>query len=211
MARKTNIRTVINRVKQKKAVSVSDAVRLGGQVNNLNTDQLKKLVSTMASASNKRIKRLAQAGQPIEDTVDRFSVAGKNRNQLLAEYARAKQFLNTENLSLSGQRKIRQESNKRLAEKLGQKTDTFFNDKDKYDTFWRTYERLAEIDKSVKLPQYKYRLLNDMKQVYKENPEMDVESLTEKMRERTDYIYQTLQEETETDDIFTIEEDEETE
>ena len=211
MTRKTNIRTVISRVKNKQAVSVSDAVRLGGRVNDLNTDQLKKLVSTMASASNKRIKRLAQAGQPIEDTVDRFSVAGKNRNQLLSEYARAKQFLNTENLSLSGQRKIRQESNKRLAEKLNQKADTFFNDKDKYDTFWRTYERLAEIDKSVKLPQYKYRLLNDMKQVYKENPEMDVESLTEKMRERTDYIYQTLQEETETDDIFTIEEDEEAE
>ena len=60
-----------------KGQSVKKLLSLNGSdLKTMDRSELAHVVSTMASAANKRITRLEKAGQPISDTVDRFSVAG---------------------------------------------------------------------------------------------------------------------------------------
>ena len=77
--------------------------------------ELSKIVSSMASAANKRIKRFEQAGENSPATryaekAGRFSVAGKNLNQLRAEYTRAKSFLNQETSTLRQWKQTKKET-----------------------------------------------------------------------------------------------------
>ena len=67
--------------------------------------ELSKIVSSLASAANKRIRRFERAGEISPATryaekAGKFSVAGKNVNQLRSEYSRAKTFLQEKSSTL---------------------------------------------------------------------------------------------------------------
>lgn len=73
----------------------------------MSRSELARSVSQLASAANKRLKRFAQKGTVTPATrsamkVGKFSVAGKNENQLLAEYIRVKQFMTAETSTAKG-------------------------------------------------------------------------------------------------------------
>ena len=183
--------------------------------------EMARIVSTVASAANKRISRLEKAGQPITDTIDKFSVAGKSRNELMKEFRRVKDFMNAEQLSLSGQSNLARKTAqglagaitgegsgktfkkeyKRIRKILG---DPMENDSN-YSTFWGAYERLAEQNPIIRQKQYKYRVLGQQIKYMEANPNITKEELHNKMQADMDRIYAEVQEEQEeTEDAFTF-------
>lgn len=65
----------------------------------LSISQLREVVGRLGMAANKRIQRIEKVGEStpateyIERSGGRFSVKGKNLNQLRTEYVRARDFL----------------------------------------------------------------------------------------------------------------------
>jgi len=181
--------------------------------------EMARIVSTVASAANKRITRLEKAGQPITDTIDKFSVAGKSRNELMKEFRRVKDFMNAETLSLSGQRTVSDRTARGLAGALtGSQKGKKFNKavKEIRDTlgergsdananFWRAYERLKESNPIIANKQYKYLVLTEQIKIMQENPGISAEDLQQRMEQEMDNIYTEVQEEQEeTEDVFTF-------
>ena len=84
--------------------------------------EMKKEVSRRASAANKRIKRVEEAGlgssaiTAVYNNGGKFSVRGKNTmNELYKELQRVTNFLNMSNSTLGGARK----EVKRISERIG--------------------------------------------------------------------------------------------
>ena len=80
---------------------------------------IRKAVNTIASAANKRLRRISSAGydyQGMESTpyhgedsiagVRRFSTKGKSEEELYSEFKRAKSFMESELSSISGMKKV---------------------------------------------------------------------------------------------------------
>lgn len=138
---------------------------------NMSRKDLAKNVSILASAANKRIKRMKQSGEysPAVDWVKthggNFSVAGKDKNQLLVEFFRVQQFLESKTSTVRGakkwQRSVKKEVGKAIKGRLkvrgeGAKTiedslNAIFNDPKKREDFWDLYSRItAEYDVKAK-------------------------------------------------------------
>lgn len=217
--------------------TVKSVLKLTGKdLRKLGRADLAKVVSQAASAANKRLKRASAAGQPIEDTIDRFSVAGKNKNELMKEFTRVKNFLGKPELSLSGQKKLARETATGLTEKIigTKRKDTEAGSKERkaydkmrrqigkalntsmgsgseqYDTFWRAYDRLTEKNANIKENKsLKYRVLKKQISIMAKNPQQSVDELHERMTKEFESIYQAEQEEREREkpeDAFTIKE-----
>ena len=185
----------------------------GSDIRTMTRAELARTVSTIASAANKRITRLENAGQPITDTHPRFSVAGKSRAELMREFSRVKNFMNSPQASLSGQNRVRNEVSERLAKEYNPRetaeTETeyekrikryqkeelkdIFSDKEKYDKFWRSYERAKESNPIIANKQYKYRVLREQKQVMQENPNYTPEQIANAVNERMESVYKAVQ------------------
>ena len=90
-------------------------------MNKLSTKNLKSITSRLVSSANKRLKRIEKANLtelnvPYKKVMEsgKFSVKGKNRNQVLQEYARVKEYLESKTSSLSGYKSYRQKVKDRL-------------------------------------------------------------------------------------------------
>lgn len=176
-----------------------------------------KIVSSIASAANKRITRMEKAGQPITDTVQKFSVAGKTRNELMKEFRRVKDFMQAETLSLRGQRIVGTKTARGIAGALaGVGSGKEFKKKLKevssamgtpgssqHDTFWRTYERLKETSPIIANKQYKYRVLGEQIKIMNNNPNISADELQARMQSELNRIYEETQEEETPTDVFT--------
>ena len=197
----------------------------GSDIRGMTRNELANAVSVIASAANKRIVRLEQAGQPIQDTWKKFSVAGKSRAELMREFSRVKNFMTGETTSLSGQASVRRkvaeqlakssleqkpgESERKYQQRLNKKTkelNTFLKDKKKYDKFWRAYEMLKEKSPQVANKQYKYKILQEQKQFMIANPRARKTTILKNMEKAFKDLYKAEQkEQTEDDgDAFTL-------
>lgn len=201
----------------KRIASTRNALNLSGRdLRKFDRAQLAKVVSTIASSANKRLSRMEKAGQPVTDTIEKFSVAGKSRNELLQEFRRVKEYMQAETLSLSGQKQVARKTAQGLAGALsggtkGKKYNDIFNevkntigDKENKDTFWRAYERLKESNPIIANKQYKYKILGKQIKVMKENPGISVEELHARMKQDADAIYEAEQEQETVKDVFTF-------
>ena len=189
----------------------------GVQLRSMTRSEVARVVSTLASAGNKRIVRLEKAGQPITQTIKKFSVAGKTKNELMKEFTRVKNFMNAESQSLSGQKNVARKVSKGLAERTfgkseeqlerGEKTKfretmkgfenllegSYRGTKNK-TTFWRAYERLKESNPIVAQKGYKYRLLEKQAQIMKSAPSISTSRLKDRMQNVFDEMYLAEQE-----------------
>lgn len=203
-----------NRFTSREALALS-----GKDLKSYSRSEMARIVSTVASAANKRITRLEKAGQPITDTIDKFSVAGKSRNELMKEFRRVKDFMNAETLSLRGQRMVSDRIARGLAGALtGSQKGKKFNKAvkeirntlgergtDSNTNFWRAYERLKESNPIIANKQYKYRVLTEQIKIMQENPGISAEDLQQRMEQEMDNIYTEVQEEQEeAEDVFTF-------
>lgn len=112
--------------------------------------ELAKAVSTLASAGNKRLKRIEQAGledyssayRYIQRTGGKFSVRGKSKEELILEYKRAKGFLSParKTSTVSGIKASKEENELKVEERLG----VTFKNEDEAKEFWKAYNKYAD-------------------------------------------------------------------
>ncbi len=130
------------------------------QLTNLTRNELAKVVSKLASAANKRIKRLLQNNVPSPALIGRFergkihfSVKGKNVDELKKEYLEVKSYLSAETSTVKGARKV-----------MNTVINTLKNEKgieiteDQYSAFFRIYEAVKERDPYISLQNIKYQV-----------------------------------------------------
>lgn len=91
------------------SMKVKDVLMLSDvQINKMSRRELSQVTSILASAANKRIARIEKAGvtSPAVSSVKshdgKFSVKGKNTNQLRGEFARARNFMQNTTSTLRG-------------------------------------------------------------------------------------------------------------
>lgn len=120
------------------------------QLNNLTESEMKQITSRLVSASNKRIRRLEQttmgtssfAYQKVESRGKKFSVRGKNLNQVKQEFKLAKQFLQYKTSTVSGWKKYRSKMEKRVSGETYGESQQW---KDAtWKKFWKVYRRFEE-------------------------------------------------------------------
>lgn len=112
-------------------------------VQRMNRRELAAVVSTLASAANKRLARLERSNvgelspayQQTQKRGQRFSVAGKNVNQLRNEYKAVTQFLKRGTSTVSGWKKVRKETYSRIG--------GGFTSAAQEKRFWEAYRKLA--------------------------------------------------------------------
>lgn len=171
--KKSKVKQKIDALQAKK--SIGQLTRLhANTVNKMNTITLRAVVQKMASAANKRVKRIKSKGISTPATreaerVGKFSTKGKNINELRAEYKRIKAFLKSPSSTIKGYKKqskrfaeklnkIQDQNRKRREKKLAregillppsepQKSIDEYTVEDfynKYDKLWRVIDRLRE-------------------------------------------------------------------
>lgn len=120
------------------------------QLNSLSESEMKQITSRLVSASNKRIKRLEQttmgtssfAYQTIESRGRKFSVRGKNLNQVKQEFKLAKQFLQYKTSTITGWNKYRTKMEQRVSgETYGESQQWSIPT---WKKFWKVYRRFEE-------------------------------------------------------------------
>ena len=113
-------------------------------VNKFNEKTLRAAVQTLSSAANKRVRCINAAGviSPAVRAVEQhgnFTPKGKNRNQLLSEFVRAVNFLQSETSTVAGARKFTDKMRKNLGLN---KTATPDEINEENKKFWNTYTDL---------------------------------------------------------------------
>ena len=102
----------------------------------LTRSSMAKLTSRLVSAANKRLSRLEKSGMDIyspaykgrvkegSEIAERFSVKGKNFNELQHEFARARQFLNERKTSsVAGARAVKEATEERIGRTFSSKEE----------------------------------------------------------------------------------------
>lgn len=93
------------------SMKVKDILQLSDTaINKMSRKELAQVTSILASAGNKRIARIEKAGvtspavQSVKSHEGKFSVKGKNTNQLRSEFARARNFMQNTTSTVKGAR-----------------------------------------------------------------------------------------------------------
>ena len=158
-------------------------------IKKLSRRDLAHVVSTLASAANKRLVRLekspigthAPAYKTAMET-GKFSVAGKNQGQLQAEYKRLKTFFSRKTSSLGGWNKVRA----RVREQMINTVGGAFEDIDDEIAYWDAYRAL---EKKFAHTIQKYDSAQTQKSLYteynksKENASSVIEGNLQKIQE----------------------------
>lgn len=168
--------------------------------------EMKKEVSRRASAANKRIKRVEEAGlgssaiTAVYNNGGKFSVRGKNTmNELYKELQRVTNFLNMGNSTLGGARK----EVKRISERIG-----FNPTKKQLQVIFKAYHRAVKASPakvqaygSDRLIQLYGQYMEDLSDELLEGSDFDFEAYWEKAlapleeayNERMDRLLESLQ------------------
>lgn len=105
-------------------LTVEQILTMGDEaLNKTNKRQLSHMLRTVSLAANKRIARLennerkggiaTDALEAVRDSGGRFSVGNKNRNQIYAELARAREFMNYKTSTITGAIEVRKDRERR--------------------------------------------------------------------------------------------------
>lgn len=154
----------------------------------LSERELRRAVSQIASAGNKRLKRLEESGtrsraaEVVHETGGKFSVKGKNAEELKSEFMREKNFFERKTSSLKGIQDIKRETAKTLESRGVTNID-----KDKIGDIFATYDRLKERDPSVASKNLKYAVINAIAEL---PDSFDIEERILAMQEQLSDLYE---------------------
>lgn len=162
------------------------------KVNSWSDQELRKAVSQIASAANKRLKRLEKSGlysyasRYANESGGKFSVRDKNRDELLREYLREQHFFRLKSSSVREVKRIQKEA----ADKLRERGVNNINDEDIGKAF-QLYDKLKERDPSVSIKGLKYLVINAIMEM----PEsLDFEDKILAMQEQLADLYEDYDE-----------------
>ena len=159
----------------------------------LSKKDMRSVVQRLASAANKRVDRMQKNGisspalRQLLENGGRVSTKGKDLAALRAEFARAKNFLQSETSTISGYNKFVQDNIDALKE---HDVDI---DKKNFEDFWRVFDRIKEMDPSVENSALKYNIMQAIADEFDEN-DIDVDYITERMLDQIDLIYESQEE-----------------
>lgn len=180
--------------------SVKDILSMDlSEFNKMKTRELRQLTTQLVSAGNKRIARFQKAGESspalryIEESGGKFSVAGKNLNQLRKEFMRIKGFYESETGSLRDWHRTERQTVESLSKSGVNITSG------QMDVFWRSYEALKEQDPSIAEKNLKYEILSEISDVLGDPDVNTVEDVLSRMQ---DLITETYEESEFFDDDF---------
>ncbi len=154
----------------------------------LSAADLRQVVSRIASAGNKRLKRLENAGvssraaDVVAETGGKFSVKGKTEEQLRSEFMREKNFFERKTSSLRGIKEIRRETARTLRERGV--TDV---DEQKIGDTFALYDKLKEKMPEVANKNLKYAVINAISEL---SDDLDVEEKILAMQEQLQELYE---------------------
>ena len=154
----------------------------------LSAADLRQVVSRIASAGNKRLKRLDAAGttsraaDAVKESGGKFSVKGKTEDELRAEFMREKKFFESKTSSLRGIKEIQRETVKTLESRGVTNID-----KDKIGETFALYDKLKELDPSITAKNMKYGVINAIAEL---PDNMDIEEKILAMQEQLEGIYE---------------------
>lgn len=170
-------------------------------VTKMTESELRSAVQVLASAANKRLKRLAKqpmgsyspaymSAQKREYTGaygGKFGTAGKNRNQLLNEFKAVKHFLEAKTGSVKGWKSYR----KNIYKDIGGE----FNDEEEEKQFWRNYRKLEELHPELRQQAYgSTETQSDLRRTMHEKNASDIlreinsQRVSPKRKHREEYI-----------------------
>jgi hypothetical protein len=160
--------------------------------NMLDEKYLRKAVTRLVSAGNKRLKRLAQSDvySPAWYSVmywgkGKFSVKGKNLNQLRAEFIRIRKFFEMETSTVIKAKKVRDTVISSM-EKEGVRIT-----KEQYNRVFRAYEELKQRHPEISNVAFKYRALTEITRLDSPN----VDKIVSDMETKLNDIYEEEMEE----------------
>ena len=144
-------------------MSVQDVLNIDNNLfNSLTESDLRKVVGRLVSAGNKRLRTFERndTKSPAVGQVMRsggaFSTKGKDLAGLRAEYSRAKSFLQAKTGTVKQWNKVKQETIDSL-KKRGVELS-----KDQFDTVFKIYDRLSELDPTIEDKKYKYKIIDEI-------------------------------------------------
>lgn len=180
-------------------MTTSELLKLSSvEISKLKKPQLRKIVQTLASTANKRLKRLQQKristpASLYANKSGKFSTKGKNINQLRAEYIRAKNFLQSKTSTIIGYKRFKKDVQKNLAEK-GINISS-----DNLETIFNIYEKMKDINPSVAEKNLKYITLQEINEELK-----DGQTEEEILNRINDNLSQMYEQEMELEDYDSI-------
>ena len=161
--------------------------------NSWDEKQLRRFVTQLSSAANKKLRTFEKAGEqsPATSYVKRsggkFSTRGKSFGELRHEYMRIKSFYKAETSDIKKWRKIKADTIEELKKaglNLGEKN---------FDKFWKVYERLKSIDRTVAEREFKYNVF-DVIDVLIQDDSKSVDDLVEEIAGDLSEIYEEAKE-----------------
>lgn len=157
--------------------------------NKLGASDMRKVVSRLASAGNKRLrsferrKETTPATRYIHKSGGYFSTKGKNLNQLRAEYMRAKSFFGAKTSTAKGWMDVKQRTIQTLKDSGIDITD------EQFSTFWKAYEELKELNPGISAKRLKYAILHEVRDTMIES-DLDPEEIAAKLQNQISRIYE---------------------
>ena len=129
--------------------SINELLNMSSRdVAKLSRRELARVVSQLASAGNKRLRRLETTpmgteSRPYKTAMEagKVSVAGKNQGQLQNEFKRVSEFLKSKTSTVSGWKAEKAKVYKRIGGK--------FDSADAEKAFWRAYRGIAKSEKAL--------------------------------------------------------------
>lgn len=165
-------------------------------LNKMTESQLRTVVGRLVSAGNKRMRRfLAKKGKlpyRVEGYYSydkmKFSTVGKDRQELMEEFKRAKAFMKSETTSLKGTKKVEKKVKQSLKKYGVNLSDLSPED---YERFWAVYKVLRERHPDIKYVRgYKYQVFDTIKSVLPGDSTIDLNEIINRMESELQNIYE---------------------
>lgn len=134
-----------------KGLKITDIMDMDwNDLNKLTPQEMKQVTSRLVSAANKRIKRLEKAPrgtesfayQVVEERGRKFSVRGKNTNQLRNEFKNVRAFLKYKTSTTKGWKEYREKMEQRVSGATGGESQQW--SERTWKKFWKVYRRMEE-------------------------------------------------------------------
>lgn len=162
-------------------------------INKMTFNELRKSVSILASAGNKRLKRLAASGvgqmSPAYIMAQKraytgiaggkFGVAGKDINQLRNEYAAIRAYMSQKTSTVKGFKQVRKKLYKRIGESFENAPDPVAAERE----FWSTYRKLEELHPELSSMRYgSDEVMRDLRRVIETGARDPLSVMEEKIK-----------------------------
>ena len=159
----------------------------------LDRADLARVLTRINSAANKRLVSLQKknistpATRAASKSGGKFSVSGKNLNQLRSEFSRVKTFMSSETSTRKGYKSFVKKSVSKL-EQMGVKVS-----EENFERFASLFDELKSLDASVSGRSMRYSVMRELSTMV-ENSDLSDDEIIERIENRVQQIYEEQQE-----------------